>query len=164
MDSETKNIKREITEEDLQKAREKYAKKSEEKIRQLATPTGEINEFEIMIPVMKFKEYEIHPWSLKKLKLLRPYIDKIIPELKKEKITVENVNDKIIPLCYALMDTIADIIAISLDIPLEDAEKFNIGEAAQIVLKIIMQNMTYLKNYLSLVQVAIKGALGNTQT
>lgn len=106
------------------------------------------NELETVLDFVDVAGYKIKPWGLLALRDLSPHIERVITGLQVRGVKLDDVRtgkgiEKVI---FSILPECADIVAITLKIPLAEVDKIDIKDLPLILMTIAKTNMEYLKN------------------
>jgi hypothetical protein len=104
----------------------------------------------VLFPEQEIEGYKVRPWSLGAVVALAPSIREVIAVCRKEGITEENyeqqVQEKIADILLQTVQHVPKIIATTLAIPEEEIVGMPFPKSAKILIGILKQNVTYIKN------------------
>ena len=130
------------------------------------SPAKAKDEVAVLLSVVEIGPYKIKPWSFGRFKKVYPALIGIIPALKNLGLTSENAQEvlleKGLEIIGAILPAFAALIAATLDIPEEEVDEMDFGQAAAIGLTIISQNIERIKNSLPLIMGQIKAVIRAT--
>ena len=102
--------------------------------------------------------YAVRPWTLKRFTLVYPAAKAMVDRLVTAGLTFDNVEDflahRVLDVLPELLPLLPEFLAVSLDIPLAEAEELDWATAAALVVTIFTQNLAPLKNCLTLIPAA----------
>ncbi len=118
------------------------------------------DEVAVLLNVVEIGPYKIKPWSFGRFKKVYPALVGIVPVLKDLELTAENAQEVLLErgleIVAAVLPAFTALIVATLDIPEEEVEEMDFGQAAAIGLTIISQNIDRLKNSLPLIMEQIQ--------
>jgi hypothetical protein len=118
------------------------------------------DEVAVLLNEVEIGPYKIKPWSFGRFKKVYPALIGIVPALKNLGLTAENAQEVLLErgleIVGAVLPGFSGLIAATLDIPEEEVEEMDFGQAAAIGLTIISQNIGRLKNSLPLIMEQIQ--------
>ncbi len=121
------------------------------------------DEVAVLLSGAEIGPYKIKPWSFGRFKKVYPALIGIVPVLKNLGLTAENAQDILLErgleIVGAVLPAFSSLIAATLDIPEEEVEEMDFGQAAAIGLTIISQNIDRLKNSLPLIMEPIQAVI-----
>jgi hypothetical protein len=114
----------------------------------------------------KVGKYEVRPWTVKRFAGVYPVVRRLIELLVAKGLTLENIEvfiaGNLLDCLPEILPEVAPLLAVTLDIPLEEAGDLDIATATALVLVIFSQNLAPLKNFSSLVPGKLTGAGNST--
>ncbi len=121
------------------------------------------DEVAVLLNEVEIGPYKIKPWSFGRFKKVYPALIGIVPVLKDLGLTAENAQELLLErgleIVGAVLPAFSSLIAATLDIPEEEVEEMDFGQAAAIGLTIISQNIDRLKNSLPLIMEPIQAVI-----
>lgn len=103
----------------------------------------------------KIGKYEIKPWTLAKLELLLPVIQKVMSELKSKNITLEDAEKNIHEIIFTVLPEVKRILSITVNANEKEIASLDIGIIISMVLTIMQQNVEVLKNSLAPIKMIV---------
>lgn len=101
---------------------------------------------DVLIDEFDVAGYKLHKWTLGDLSRLTPCFQIIGMKLKENGVTLDNFKDKIVDIIPCITDQLPELVAISTRTSVDDARKIDIDTAIILVMGIVKQNLSYLKN------------------
>ena len=124
------------------------------------------DEVAALLSEVEIGPYKIKPWSFGRFKKVYPALIGIVPVLKNLGLTADNAQDILLErgleIVGAVLPAFSSLIAATLDLPEEEIEEMDFGQAAAIGLTIISQNIERIKNSLPLIMGQIKAVIRAT--
>ncbi len=121
------------------------------------------DEVAVLLSEAEIGPYKIKPWSFGRFKKVYPALIGIVPALKDLGLTADNAQEVLLErgleIVGAVLPAFSGLIAATLDIPEEEVEELDFGQAAAVGLTIIYQNIERLKNSLPLIMEQIKAVI-----
>lgn len=113
------------------------------------------SDIEVLCPDIEVEGYRLRPWGLKQTVTLIPIFHSLKRDMEEKKITFEKfVNLKsgdILDFALMFSPFVIDILSITLGVPKEEVESFDLEKTVVLLLGIIDQNIVHLKNSFGLV-------------
>ena len=113
------------------------------------------DEVAVLLAEAEIGPYKIKPWSFGRFKKVYPALIGIVPALKNLGLTSENAQEVLVErgleIVGGVLPAFSGLIAATLDIPEEEVDEMDFGQAAAIGLTIISQNLGRIKNSLPLI-------------
>jgi hydrogenase-4 membrane subunit HyfE len=130
-----------------------------EKKKKRGKKQGEQPEELTLIPEKEIAGHTVKPWTLATMVKLAPVFMRTRKRALQEKIAIDIEND-MTGFAMFLLPDVPEIVAITLGIPPKEAEDLVGGDAVVIVLTILQQNVSYLKNLVGPLVAAIHAITG----
>lgn len=109
----------------------------------------------VLFPDIEVVGYKVRAWSLGKIERIAPHLERIIFEIKKRNLKIEELIKDPTELFFSLINDIAPIISITTGEKIEVIRELPVEDAVKLALTIAQQNVGYLKNVLIPLQAMI---------
>lgn len=114
-----------------------------------------------VLDYIEVEGFKVRPWGITALAKLSPHLEKVITELRSRGVTLKGVKEGDIGgVIFSVLPSCPDILAITLEIPLEEVGKLSAERSMKVLLAIATTNMDYLKNWLGPFAEATRAAAG----
>jgi hypothetical protein len=124
------------------------------------------DEVAALLSEVEIGPHKIKPWSFGRFKKVYPALIGIVPALKNLGLTTENAQEVLLErgleIVGAVLPAFSGLIAATLDLPEEEVDEMDFGQAAAIGLTIISQNIERIKNSLPLIMEQIRTVIRAT--
>jgi hypothetical protein len=115
--------------------------------------TGDVG---VLVSEIEVYGYKIKPWGIATLSRLSPTLEAIVTDLKKRNVTLKTAEADIAGVIFSILPYAVDIVAVSLKISKEEVENIPAEQSPVILFTIISQNLEYLKNWFSPINLMVK--------
>ena len=109
-----------------------------------------------LFPEKEVEDFKVKPWSLEMVEELAPCLERITVLLIKKGITLDNVEQKIGQASLAVLPEVKTVLSITLREDIEKVKKLPLNTIIALLLTVVTQNITYLKNSFSLISNLVK--------
>lgn len=103
---------------------------------------------EILFPEKVIEGYTIKPWSWGDMEDVSPILEELVYKLMKKGINLDNLVKELPKVLVNIIPEITELLSTVLKVDKEEIRKLNPETVLTMVLTIIAQNMSYLKNSL----------------
>ena len=100
----------------------------------------------ILFPEKEVDGYKVRPWSLGMVEELAPCLERITLVLIKEGITLDNAEKEVLKITMKALPEVKTVLSITLKEDIEKVKELPMDTVVALLLTIITQNITYLKN------------------
>ena len=99
-----------------------------------------------LFPETEVEGYKVKPWSLGTVEELTPVLERITIVLIKKGITLENAKEEIPKVTFSILPEVSAILSITLKEDITKVKELPLNSVITLLLTIITQNISYLKN------------------
>jgi len=109
-----------------------------------------------LFPEQVIEGYKVRPWSLGTMEELAPCLERITITLLEKGVTLDNLEKEISKVVFSILPEVSTVLSVTLKEKVEGMKELPLSSVIALLLVIVTQNISYLKNSLSPMQSLIK--------